>query len=103
MMKKLFVLIFPLFLTSFTYADETLYQLGLDGLACPFCVYGIEKQLDKLDGIERMDTDIQHGRIALTMEEGASLNEQAVRDAVSRAGFTLRSFVEMKHSDPVSE
>ncbi len=34
------------------------YKLRVDGLACPFCAYGIEKQLSKLEGVERIDVDI---------------------------------------------
>ncbi|MDQ3269572.1 MAG: heavy-metal-associated domain-containing protein [Pseudomonadota bacterium] len=39
-------------------ASPASYRLRVDGLACPFCAYGIEKQLSKLDGVARVETDI---------------------------------------------
>jgi periplasmic mercuric ion binding protein len=94
MKKSIFIIVFMLFCSTSVTGAEIVYKLGVDGLACPFCVYGIEKQLDKLDGIERMETDLQDGKIVLEMGEGATLNEESVRDAVTRAGFTLRSFMQ---------
>ena len=73
-------------------AATTVYQLGVDGLACPFCVYGLEKQLNKIDGIENIDIDIKKGLVIVFMREGAILYKKTVEEAVRKAGFTLRSF-----------
>ena len=73
-------------------ATPPIYTLHADGLACPFCAYGIEKQLSKIDGVEQIDVDIESGTITLTMAEGASLDEATARKAVEAAGFTLRDF-----------
>ena len=35
------------------------YKLRVDGLACPFCSYGIEKQLGKLPGVTSLKTNIK--------------------------------------------
>jgi periplasmic mercuric ion binding protein len=94
MKKSIYIIALMLLCNTSVIAAEAVYKIGVDGLACPFCVYGIEKQLDKLDGIERMETDLQDGKIVLEMGEGATLNEESVRDAVTRAGFTLRSFMQ---------
>jgi hypothetical protein len=32
------------------------YRLEVAGLACPFCAYGIEKQLYRLEGIAQVET-----------------------------------------------
>ncbi len=44
-------------------AEPPTYKLGVDGLACPFCAYGIEKQLSKLEDVERIDVDIEKGAV----------------------------------------
>ncbi|MFQ5565130.1 MAG: heavy-metal-associated domain-containing protein [Paracoccaceae bacterium] len=72
--------------------EKVEYAIGVDGLACPFCAYGIEKQLSRIAGVEAVSTDIESGTVAVTMEEGATLEEAAVTNAVEDAGFTLRSF-----------
>ena len=68
------------------------YKLGVDGLACPFCAYGIEKQLSKLEGVARIDVDIEKGAVMVRLNEGATLDEATAKAAVKRAGFTLRAF-----------
>jgi periplasmic mercuric ion binding protein len=92
MKKLILIMILYVFSISLVHAATTEYQLGVDGVACPFCVYGIEKQLNKLEGIERIETDIEKSLILLTMKEGFILDESSVNEAVTKAGFTLRSF-----------
>ena len=92
MKKNVFIFVFTLCLISTSYAGNTEYQLGVDGVACPFCVYGIEKQLSKLEGIDRIETDIENSLVILIMKEDFTLNETSIREAVTKAGFSLRSF-----------
>ena len=68
------------------------YALGIDGLSCPFCAYGIEKELASVDGIERIDVDIGEGVITVRMAAGATLDEPTAQRAAENAGFSLRSF-----------
>lgn len=68
------------------------YRLHIDGLACPFCAYGIEKQLSRIDGVETIDIDIGAGAITLTVTDGTTLDESTARRAVEAAGFSLRDF-----------
>jgi copper chaperone CopZ len=58
------------------------YRLEVAGLACPFCAYGIEKQLYRLEGIAQVETHIGEGAVIITMEEGARLD----RPTATRAG-----------------
>ena len=68
------------------------YKLYVDGLACPFCAYGVEKKVGGLDGVAKVDIDIDEGLVAVTMAEGSTLAEAAAKRAVDEAGFTLRAF-----------
>ena len=74
------------------YAVTQTYRLRIDGLACPFCAYGIEKQLSRIEGVKTVDTDIRDGTVTLTLTDGATLDEATARRAVEAAGFTLRGF-----------
>ena len=75
-------------------AQEThsVYAIGADGLACPFCAYGIEKQLTRIESVEAVETDIGKGVLLVTMTAGAELDEGAAKKAVKAAGFTMRGF-----------
>lgn len=73
-------------------AADTQYRLGVKGLACPFCAYGIEKRLNKVDGVTDVQVNVGAGVVRVTMEEGGTLTEERARKAVREAGFTLGSF-----------
>ena len=79
-------------LASSVYAAGPSYRIEVDGLACPFCAYGIEKKLNASPGVERVETDIKHGVVIVTMDDGAALDETAAKRAVKEAGFTLKGF-----------
>ena len=77
-----------------TFAAPTQYQLRVDGLACPFCAYGIEKELNRTDGVESIRIDINAGTVTVTMAEGGTMTEAQASRIVEDAGFTLGGFEE---------
>ncbi len=68
------------------------YDVGVDGLGCPFCAYGIEKEFGAVAGVDTVDVDIKRGVVIVTMAAGTTLDESTARQAVENAGFDLRSF-----------
>lgn len=88
-------LLVALWAVSAALAAGASYRLEVDGLACPFCAYGIEKELSALEGVERIDTNIEAGTVTVTMRDGATLDKDTAREAVTRAGFTLGGFEEL--------
>jgi len=67
--------------------DATVY---VDGLACPFCAYGLEKKLKKLGAIQKMEVQLEKGRVLLAFKDGQSLTKEEIQQAVKEAGFTAR-------------
>ena len=63
--------------------------LGVDGLACPFCAYGLEKKLKKVSGVSSYEVDLGGAAASVHMEKNAVLDFTAFEDAVKKAGFTL--------------
>ncbi|MFQ6021985.1 MAG: heavy-metal-associated domain-containing protein [Acidiferrobacterales bacterium] len=84
-----------LFVPLGAYAAPNIYELQVDGLACPFCAYGIEKKLNAIDGVEKVDVELKKGAVVVTMTEGTALTETQAREAVKDAGFTLRGFLQI--------
>jgi len=72
--------------------NQAVYTVQADGLACPFCAYGMEKQLTRIDDVESVETDIKSGTVVITMKPGATLTEADAKRAVEAAGFTMRDF-----------
>jgi len=71
--------------------DNPDIQVGVNGLACPFCAYGIEKKLRKIEVIENLFVNIKNGTIDLKIKKGTTLSEENIRQVVDEAGFEVRS------------
>ena len=65
--------------------------LRVDGLACPFCAYGLEKKIKNLEGCDSLEIRINEGKAIMKWKRDKALDIDAIHDAVRRAGFTLRS------------
>jgi mercuric ion binding protein len=65
-------------------------SLKVEGLACPFCVYGVEKKLKQLPAITDVSVDLKSGAVRLAVGRDQSFSVNQIRDAVREAGFTLR-------------
>jgi len=76
------------FVLSAAQAAPTVYSLRVDGLGCPFCAYGIEKNPSDIDGVQAIEVDIRKRVVLITMEEGKTLTEQAANEKVKDAGRT---------------
>ncbi len=64
--------------------------IAVDGLACPFCAFGLEKKLKKIDGVEALNVQMEEGRVQMKLKEGATVTEEQINKAVADAGFTVR-------------
>lgn len=92
MLTRLSMLLAALMFSVAALAADNQYVLGVDGLACPFCAYGIEKRLNKVDGVTDIQVDIGDSVVRVALQEGKTLTEKQADQAVKEAGFTLRSF-----------
>ena len=81
-----------LFAATAALADSHVYKLYVDGLACPFCAYGVEKKVGGLDGVEKVEIEIEEGVVTVTLADGATLDEATAKQAIDQAGFSLRKF-----------
>ena len=87
---RLIFLITAIFLLSINslIAQQEQVNVRVDGLSCPFCAYGLEKQLIKLDGVENLQIDIEKGLVTFHVQEGKSIPEEEINEAIKKAGFT---------------
>ncbi len=94
-MKKLItMLILTLAWNTAVFAAGTQYQMRVDGLACPYCAYGIEKKLNKVDGVEKIQVDLNKGLVTVNVGDGVVLTELQMTKLFKDAGFTYRSMTE---------
>ncbi len=76
-------------------AAGTQYQLRVDGLACPFCSYGIEKKFMQTPGVESVKFDLEQGLVIVSVAKGIRLSEEQLDALIKDAGFTLRGVREL--------
>ncbi len=62
----------------------------VDGLACPFCAYGLEKRLKDIEGVGKVEIKVDTGVATLRSKKEKSIDVESLEAAVSRAGFTPR-------------
>ncbi len=62
----------------------------VDGLSCPFCAYGLEKKLKKVENVADLSIQVDQERAVLTPEVGTSLDLEELEKAVRDGGFTPR-------------
>jgi len=62
--------------------------IQIDGMACPFCTYNIQRQLEALDGVERTDVSLEKGEAYVTLSPHNPATADQLRRAVESAGFT---------------
>jgi len=60
----------------------------VEGMACPFCAFGVEKRLKKVAGVSSIEVDMGESLASLTAEEGGSIDVSSIPDAIRKAGFT---------------
>ena len=79
--------------------------IEVGGLACPFCAYGIEKRLRKIDGLEELSIQLEAGTVQVRLEEGVTVSRERLEEAVADAGFEAKSivFVDEEAERPASD
>ncbi|VAX05393.1 hypothetical protein MNBD_GAMMA19-1494 [hydrothermal vent metagenome] len=76
------------------FAAGTQYNMRVDGLACPFCAYGIEKKFIKTEGVDSVDIDLQKGLVIVKTHEGKTFKEEKLKEIINDSGFTMKSVTE---------
>ena len=69
---------------------ETKVEVRVDGMACPFCAYGLEKKLKEINGIKDLKIDIKNGVVTFSLQEGKTVEEKTIEKIVKDAGFTAK-------------
>lgn len=65
--------------------------VGIDGLVCPFCAYGANKNFKRLEEVEAVYISIDNGIADLKLKEGHTLSEEKIKKTIDDAGFEVRS------------
>ncbi len=89
-MKRIaLILISVLWLPLITWAeDQEIVNVGVTGLACPFCAYSVEKSLGKLSGVECVTVNLAANQVRIIMQAEHTADIKQIKLAIINAGFT---------------
>jgi copper chaperone CopZ len=88
-MRQLFIVAVLFFLSASVFgADETVLEIDINGMTCPFCVYNLERELGQLSEVKQVLISLRSSKALLTLKEGAHINSDSLREVVLEAGFT---------------
>lgn len=69
-------------------ASAPVVEIEVRGLTCPFCVYGLSKNLGKAPGVVKADVDLEVGRARLELAPGQAPDIEQYKKIIKDAGFT---------------
>ena len=88
-MRQLIIVAILVFITASAFgADETVLEIDIDGMTCPFCVYSLEKELGKLSEVKQVLISLKSNKARLTLKEGTHIDSDTLQEVVLSAGFT---------------
>ncbi len=91
MKKQILSVVFGILLLQNAFAAGSHYEMRVDGLACPFCAYGIEKKLKAIEGTDKITVDLDKGLVTVNVAEGVELTDEQMKKLFNDSGFTYRS------------
>ena len=65
----------------------TTTTITVEGMTCGHCVNHVTEAIKGLPGVAGVDVQLEGGKV--TIESAAALDEKAVKDAVSEAGYSV--------------
>ncbi len=62
------------------------HEYIVEGMTCSHCVMSVREEVSEVPGVERVDVDLDSGRLTVG---GEGVDDAAVRAAVAEAGYEV--------------
>lgn len=69
-------------------ADQEVLDIGVSGLACPFCAYSLEKNLRKLPEVDCAEVNLAENSARVVIKADHEFDLERIKQAIVNAGFT---------------
>ncbi len=73
--------------------DPRQIEVTILGMSCPFCAYGVEQKLKKLEGVTELEVVLETGIATLALREDADISNELLQKTVKEAGFEVAKIV----------
>ncbi len=78
-------------------SDRVYIKIEVKGLACPYCAFGMENELKKISGVDKVDIELTTGLAYISTPEAQKPSPESLKEIVVDAGFTPGE-IEYKHT-----
>ncbi len=70
--------------------EERVYiKIEVFGLACPYCAYGMEQDLLKVAGVDKVDIQLKEGLALLSTPKDQKPSKKELAQVIENGGFTV--------------
>lgn len=70
-------------------------EMVVHGLSCPFCAYGLEKKLKKVEDLDSLSIDFKTGKVLMLVQDGSKATDERIEQLVKDAGFEVATIERM--------
>ncbi len=67
---------------------DNVAEIYIEGMACPFCTYNVEKKIREIADVQTVSTDLNTGVARVIFDEDAKPDVKALWGKVVKSGFT---------------
>lgn len=71
------------------FAEIERVEIGVEGLSCPFCVWGLEKKLKEVKSIDKINVHLKQAKAEISLKPNTPLNIASLKKTVKEAGFSV--------------
>ncbi len=88
-----------------TTSEKMYVKMEVDGLSCPFCVYGLEKKIKQIKSANDVVIELEAGEVTFNVLKEQELTKEKLQKIVKNAGFTAKeiSFSEIPFKPTINE
>lgn len=69
-------------------AERQVVDIAVKGMTCPFCAYGLEKNLGKASEVEQASASLKSQNVRIVLKPGKAPDIERYKQLIHDAGFT---------------
>jgi len=73
--------------------EKVYIEIGIKGMACPYCAFGMEKELKKMAGVENVEIELKKGLAYISTPKDQKPTKESLEKIITDAGFTVGEIV----------
>ena len=73
--------------------ERVYIKIEIEGMACPYCAFGMEKELKKVAGVEDVEIEFKRGLAYISTPIDQKPTKKSLEEIITNGGFTVKRIV----------